>query len=75
MPAPFDYPRIISEADAPREAVDSDALSAQARARRTQTRRRWFRLPGWLTEIRRAPGDGLSMPALRDYPYRSSDGA
>ncbi|MET0772764.1 MAG: hypothetical protein ABWZ82_06755 [Candidatus Limnocylindrales bacterium] len=72
MPAPFDYPRILSQADAA-ETSDPDARSAHAR--RAGGRRRRFRLPGWLTEVRHTSGEGSSMPTLRDYPWRSSDGA
>lgn len=71
MPAPLDYPRIIAEADT---HAPTDPDTRELRARGTG-RHRWFRLPGWLTGSRRAPTDGMSLPVLRDYPWRSSDGA
>ena len=70
MPAPLDYPRILSDAVDAAETGDLDALVARSR----RPRRRWLRLPSWLTEVRRTSGDGLSMPTLRDYPWRSTDG-
>ena len=72
MPAPLEYPRIMAEAD----AAGGDAPDASV-GRARHGRRRWprLRLPRWLTEPRPTSSDGIPMPSLRDYPWRSSDGA
>jgi hypothetical protein len=72
MPAPLDYPRIIADARA-RSNREPDAR--RPRAQRARIRRPRLRIPGWLAEPWRASGDGLALPALRDYPWRSSERA
>jgi hypothetical protein len=70
MPAPFDHPRIIAEAGA---AHPDGADASLERAHRG--RRRWprLRLPRWLSAARPTSSEGMAMPSLRDYPWRSSD--
>jgi hypothetical protein len=72
MRAPLDIPDILADAMT-QKAGDPD--EHRARARWARGTRRRFRLPGWLTEVRRISGDGPSLPVLRDYPWRSSNGA
>jgi hypothetical protein len=70
MPAPPDVVRILADAHVP--SLDPDARAARARVDRRGLR---LRRPRWLRAPRAGVTGGGTLPVLRDYPWRSSDGA